>query len=112
MMNRPRRLLSMLVVAAASLAQAGANGPAQPSPAQQRTVAASVKPATEITKAANAMVLSSLPFSDKLDFEDAQRGFVAKPDTLTLETASGAVAWDLESYKRFSAGLEAVLRGT
>jgi alkyl sulfatase BDS1-like metallo-beta-lactamase superfamily hydrolase len=59
------------------------------------------KPATEATKAANRAVLSSLNFDDKSDFEDAARGFIAKPDTLTIKDANGRVVWDLESYKAF-----------
>jgi alkyl sulfatase BDS1-like metallo-beta-lactamase superfamily hydrolase len=61
----------------------------------------SPKPATEATKAANQAVIQSLHFNDKSDFEDAARGFVAKPDTLTIKDASGRVVWDMESYKAF-----------
>jgi len=59
------------------------------------------KPATAATKAANAAVLKALPFADKTDFEDAQRGLVAKPDTLTIKNDRGNVVWDLESYKAY-----------
>ena len=34
------------------------------------------KGATEATKAANAQLLTSLPFEDQRDFEEAARGFV------------------------------------
>jgi alkyl sulfatase BDS1-like metallo-beta-lactamase superfamily hydrolase len=61
------------------------------------------KPATAVTKAANAKVLQDLPFSDRADFEDARRGFIAKPDTLTIKDARGNTVWDLESYRRFVA---------
>jgi alkyl sulfatase BDS1-like metallo-beta-lactamase superfamily hydrolase len=40
-------------------------------------VAGQTKPAEPIVAAANKAVLSQLPFSDRQDFEDAQRGFVA-----------------------------------
>lgn len=60
-----------------------------------------VKPATDATKAANAEVLESLPFTDRGDFEDAQRNLIARPDTLTIKDADGKVVWDLESYKQF-----------
>ena len=59
------------------------------------------KPATAATKAANATVLEALPFSDKSDFEDATRGFIAKPDTLTIKDAKGNMVWDMESYKKY-----------
>jgi alkyl sulfatase BDS1-like metallo-beta-lactamase superfamily hydrolase len=67
--------------------------------AQQQHAAG--KPATAATKAANAAVLKELPFSDRADFEDAQRGFVARPNTLTIKDAQGNVVWDLESYKKY-----------
>ncbi len=62
---------------------------------------ATSKPATAATKAANEAVLKALPFSDKVDFANAQRGFIAKPDTLTIKNAKGDVVWDLEAYKKY-----------
>lgn len=62
---------------------------------------APTKPASESTKAAQQTVLAALPFNDRRDFEDAQRGFIAKPETLTIKDANGKVVWDLESYKQF-----------
>ncbi|MBV1892158.1 MAG: MBL fold metallo-hydrolase [Gammaproteobacteria bacterium] len=59
------------------------------------------KPATQYTIEANTNVLKTLPFSDKQDFEDAQRGLIAKPDTLTITTADGKPVWDLEEYKSY-----------
>ena len=59
------------------------------------------KPATEYTKQANANVLKNLPFNDTQDFKDAQRGFITKPDTLTIKSDDGTVVWDLEQYKKF-----------
>ncbi len=59
------------------------------------------KPATKFTKEANEAVQKSLPFNDKQDFEDAQRGFIARPDVVTIKDADGNVVWDLEEYKTF-----------
>jgi alkyl sulfatase BDS1-like metallo-beta-lactamase superfamily hydrolase len=59
------------------------------------------KPASEATKAANRAVQQYLNFSDRSDFEDAKRGLVAKPDTLTIKDANGNVVWDLEQYKQY-----------
>src|SRR5215471_5966577 len=59
------------------------------------------KPATEATKRANAAVKAYLNFNDKQDFEDAQRGLIAKPDRLTIKNEKGDVVWDLESYKTY-----------
>ncbi|KRE24016.1 hypothetical protein ASE66_01765 [Bosea sp. Root483D1] len=61
------------------------------------------KPATEATKAANRALQQSLNFNDRQDFEDATRGLIAKPDTLTIKNDKGAVVWDLEQYKAFIA---------
>ncbi|MDM5078644.1 MBL fold metallo-hydrolase [Aeromonas media] len=59
------------------------------------------KPATESTIKANEAVKASLPFNDKQDFTDAKRGFIAKPDTLTIKDDKGNVVWDLEQYKAY-----------
>jgi alkyl sulfatase BDS1-like metallo-beta-lactamase superfamily hydrolase len=59
------------------------------------------KPASEFTIKANQNVLHTVPFNDKQDFEDAQRGFIAKPDTLTIKDDKGNVVWDLEQYKNY-----------
>ncbi len=61
----------------------------------------SVKGATEATKAANKKLADSLPFNDKADFEDAKRGLIDRPDTLTIKNANGDVIWDLEEYKKY-----------
>ena len=61
------------------------------------------KPATAATRAANEALRKYLNFDDRTDFENAQRGFIGKPETLTIKTAKGNVAWDLESYKKFIA---------
>src|SRR5262245_11962852 len=59
------------------------------------------KPATEATKAANHAVQQYLNFNDRTDFDDATRGLVAKPNTLTIKDAKGTVVWDLEAYKKY-----------
>jgi alkyl sulfatase BDS1-like metallo-beta-lactamase superfamily hydrolase len=59
------------------------------------------KPATEATRAANRTALESLDFGNREDFDNAARGFIAKPDVLTIKNASGAPVWDMESFKAF-----------
>ncbi|MCU4414026.1 MBL fold metallo-hydrolase [Acinetobacter sp. WU_MDCI_Axc73] len=60
------------------------------------------KPATSITQQANNSVYNTLPFSDKKDFEDAQRGLLLKPEHLTIkDEKTGKVVWDLESFKQY-----------
>ncbi|ORA33757.1 hypothetical protein BST13_19325 [Mycobacterium aquaticum] len=69
----------------------------------QITTDNTVKGATEATKAANKKVMDSLPFNERSDFEDAKRGMIARPDTLTIKDANGNVVWDLEEYKKYIA---------
>ena len=59
------------------------------------------KPASKATIAANQKVLQMLPFSNKEDFDNAQRGLIAVQDTVTVKNESGDVVWDLESYKKY-----------
>ena len=54
------------------------------------------KPATEATKAANRALKQYLNFNDRQDFDNATRGFIGKPETLTIKDAKGNVVWDLE----------------
>ncbi|MDO9714089.1 alkyl/aryl-sulfatase [Paracraurococcus lichenis] len=75
-------------------------GSAQAQPAAGGTQA---KPATAATKAANDAVRNALNFNDRDDFENATRGLIARPDTLTIRDAKGGVVWDLEAYKSFIA---------
>jgi alkyl sulfatase BDS1-like metallo-beta-lactamase superfamily hydrolase len=62
---------------------------------------APTKGATAATQAANKKVQESLPFSDRKDFENAQKGFIATPKTLTIKNTAGNVIWDLEAYKTY-----------
>jgi alkyl sulfatase BDS1-like metallo-beta-lactamase superfamily hydrolase len=56
------------------------------------------KEATEATKKANTSVLKILPFSNKEDFDDAQRGFIAKLSSTVIRDAQGKVVWDMDQY--------------
>lgn len=60
-------------------------------------------PASDATRAANQAVLQALPFADRQDFADAQRGLLRKPDTFIIKKDNGEVVWDLESYRKFIA---------
>ncbi len=59
------------------------------------------KPASEATKAANRDLQQRLNFNDRDDFENATRGLIDKPDTLTIKGDTGNVVWDMEAYKAF-----------
>ena len=54
--------------------------------------------ATEATKAANARVAAELPIVDQKDFENANRGFLAKIPGDKILNADGSVAWDSRQF--------------
>lgn len=56
------------------------------------------KDATETTRKANAAILQQLPFSDRGDYEDVQRGFIATLPTPRIKNDEGRWAWDLTAY--------------
>jgi alkyl sulfatase BDS1-like metallo-beta-lactamase superfamily hydrolase len=56
------------------------------------------KDATTVTKAANAKLLQQLPFADRRDFEEADRGFIAPLPNDGLIKADGRVVWDLTRF--------------
>ncbi len=64
------------------------------------------KDATDITEKANAAVLQKLPFANKTDFENANRGFIATLPDVTIKNEKGQVVWTLDPYK-FLEGAEA-----
>jgi alkyl sulfatase BDS1-like metallo-beta-lactamase superfamily hydrolase len=57
-----------------------------------------MKPAHRITADANTRVLAELDFTDHLDFDDSQRGFIATLPDAHIEADSGGVAWSLKPY--------------
>ncbi len=56
------------------------------------------KEATSFTKEANKKVLQSLNFSDRQDYEDARRGFIAAPKE-PIKAADGHIVWDMKSFE-------------
>jgi len=60
------------------------------------------KPATNETKAANAKLLSELPFSNTQEFEDAKAGFIAPlPDNGIIKNEKGEPIYDLSKFTAF-----------
>ena len=56
--------------------------------------------ATEYTQQVNQKYLQSLPFNDRQDFDDAQRGFIAPlPNEGILKNADGKAYYRAEDYK-------------
>ena len=57
-----------------------------------------MKPAHPTTVEANARVATELDFTDRRDFEDAQRGFIGTIPDAHILTDSGHVAWSMADY--------------
>jgi alkyl sulfatase BDS1-like metallo-beta-lactamase superfamily hydrolase len=50
----------------------------------------------------------TLPFEDKRDFEEAQKGFIAAPPYKQIMAEAGNVAWDMGSYEFLLRGFDSV----
>ena len=62
------------------------------------------KPPSEHTLKILEEARSTLPFSDKRDFAEEEKGFIAAPDSWKIMANTGDVAWDMERYKFFLDG--------
>src|SRR5436190_14991333 len=56
------------------------------------------KAAGPAVKAVLAAALKELPFSNRDDYEDASRGFIATLPNALIKDADGHVVWDLGAY--------------
>lgn len=56
------------------------------------------KEATSATQAANGQLLNELPFSDKTDFENAHKGFLAPLPSALIKGSGGNLIWDPGKY--------------
>ena len=57
-----------------------------------------MNPAHPDTLRANAKLAAELDFSDRRDFEDAERGFIATLPDAHIEADAGGVSWSMKSY--------------
>lgn len=57
------------------------------------------KEATPATAAAQKNELGNLPFANRQDFDDAQRGFIATIPDVEVRTTDGRVVWNLAGYR-------------
>lgn len=89
------------ILSAASLAPAlgACNQAATGTRTGSSTHTPSPKPPSDFTKAANRRVLDALPFNDRTDFEDAQRGFIAGVPDNAVKDANGKVLFDLKTVQ-------------
>ena len=59
---------------------------------------ATTKEATEYTVDANDQVYALLDFDDKSEFENAEKGLIAAPDTLEITDDTGKVVWSQSAF--------------
>jgi len=59
------------------------------------------KDATPATVAVQRQTLNTLPFADKQDFEDANRGFIATLPGAEVKNAQGRAVWNLAPFAKF-----------
>ncbi len=53
-----------------------------------------------------AAARATLPLSDKRDFAEKEKGFIAAPESWQIMANAGNVAWDMERYKFFLEGVD------
>ena len=99
-----KRLMSMLLVTgilAAALTACGSPGKSSDPAVSAGTDAglnAGIKPATQYTIDANRQVYALLDFEDTAELENANRGFLAAPDTLDIRDENGRAVWTQDAY--------------
>lgn len=74
------------------------SGAAGMPPALAADAAATPGDATAATRQANEAVLQQLPFNDRQDYEDAQRGWLGTLADSEIRNAQGRVVWNLSDY--------------
>ncbi len=47
---------------------------------------------------------TAMPFSDKRDFGEQKKGFIAAPESMKIMADAGHVAWDIERYQFLAEG--------
>lgn len=57
------------------------------------------KPATQFIIDQNEQIRQSLPFDDKRDFVNSNRGFVGRRDPNIVRNDTGDVVWNNDAYK-------------
>ena len=84
-----------LVAGAAHAQGAGVGNP----PADVKHYDPNGKEPSTFTLEVRKGVVAKLPFSDKRDYEEAKKGFLAEPPYKQIKADAGNVAWDMGSYQ-------------
>mgnify|MGYP000129674944 FL=1 len=90
---------ALLVSSAATVAQKGGGEIKYADPGKHFDTLG--KPPSEHTLKAIAKDAAGLPFDDTRDFDEADKGFIAAPDSWVVKGPAGNTVWDLERYKFF-----------
>ncbi|MCV2357829.1 MBL fold metallo-hydrolase [Paucibacter sp. TC2R-5] len=90
--------LTATISAQAQTNQAKGASVAQP-PAQVKHFDPKGSPPSTFTLELRKGITAALPFSDKRDFEEANKGFIAEPAYKQIKADAGHVAWDMGSYQ-------------
>ena len=62
------------------------------------------RPPSEFTLEVIRGARETMPFSDRRDFEEAEKGFIAPLKSMVIKADAGHVAWDIQRYQFFAEG--------
>ncbi|MDC9729065.1 MAG: alkyl sulfatase dimerization domain-containing protein [Methyloprofundus sp.] len=93
----PIAMISILV-GCTTLAAGGGNAKTDRGAIQGKHFDAKGKLPSKFTIELQSGLRKSMPFEDKRDFEEAQKGFIAAPTYKQIMAEAGHVAWDIGSY--------------
>jgi alkyl sulfatase BDS1-like metallo-beta-lactamase superfamily hydrolase len=68
-------------------------------PAQVKHFDPNGNPPSTFTLELRKGITATLPFSDKRDYDEAKKGFIAEPPYKQIKADAGQVAWDMGSYQ-------------
>ena len=91
--------LHLAVVAGSAAGAGGGSVLSDPGAMEGRHFHTKGKPASNYTVEAQQRQREILPFSDRRDFDEAKRGFIAAPAYKRIMAEAGNVAWDMGSYE-------------
>jgi alkyl sulfatase BDS1-like metallo-beta-lactamase superfamily hydrolase len=97
MTHRARRFLVVALPLALFALACGPSEPSRSGWAPDADAQGHTAP-TEVTRAANRAFAEGLPLADAQDFEDAERGLVARDPSVVVPAETGGNAWDTDSY--------------
>ncbi|MCQ2560903.1 MAG: MBL fold metallo-hydrolase [Clostridia bacterium] len=92
---KKERMAALLLAAAVAVSATACGAPAAP---QGPQLNAETKPASQYTIDANDQVYALLDFSDRTEFENAERGLIASPESLEIRDANGKLVWSQDAY--------------